>query len=87
MDYPWWTISPTDWGFREEDEIYCLACAEASGQAVGRELTDLEINRLGDVHCQACGRTWAATHIADLHCACSICRQEIAIATDPTVAP
>jgi hypothetical protein len=68
MDYPWWTIGAADWGFREEDEIHCLACAEAKGQALGRELTDFEINQIGGVRCQSCGRNWPAAHISGLQC-------------------
>ncbi len=47
MDYPWWTIDASAWGFHEEDEIRCLECAEASGKALGWELTDLEIKQPG----------------------------------------
>lgn len=58
MDYPWLTIDPTEWGLRDEDEICCLTCAEANGKALGHELTDFEINDLGGVSCQSCGRNW-----------------------------
>ncbi|MEA2240392.1 MAG: hypothetical protein QOC81_5116 [Thermoanaerobaculia bacterium] len=58
MDYPWWTIDAADYGLREEDEIHCLDCAERNGKALGRELTDSEIDEAGGVSCQACGRRW-----------------------------
>ena len=63
MDYPWWTIDAADYGLREEDEIHCLECAERKGQALGRELTDAEIDDAGGVSCQACGRRWRAVQI------------------------
>jgi len=73
MEYPWWTIDAANWGFREENEIHCLDCAEAKGHALGRELTDLEINREGGVSCMACGKEWPAVHIPGLRCSCSVC--------------
>ena len=65
MDYPWWTIDAAGWGFREEDEIHCLACAEANQQALVRELTDTEIDEIGGVTCQICGKRWAPSAIVD----------------------
>ncbi|MEA2165543.1 MAG: hypothetical protein QOK37_3670 [Thermoanaerobaculia bacterium] len=62
MDYPWWTIDAAEFGFREEDQIHCLECAERDGQALGRELTDSEIDEAGGVSCQACGRKWRPIH-------------------------
>lgn len=61
MDYPWWTIDAADYGFREEDEIRCLDCAERDGKALGRELTDSEIAEAGGVSCQSCERSWRTT--------------------------
>ncbi len=61
MDYPWWTIDAADYGFREEDEIRCLDCAERNGKVLGRELTDSEIAEAGGVSCLSCGRSWQAT--------------------------
>ena len=61
MDYPWWTIDAAEWGFREEEEIHCLTCAETSHQALVRELTDTEIDELGGVACRICRRRWRAT--------------------------
>lgn len=83
MDYPWWTIGAADWGFREEDEMQCLACAEANGQALGRELTDLEINQFDGVRCQSCGRNWPAAHIYSLQCSCTTCAPQNTLVTGP----
>lgn len=63
MDYPCWTIGAADWGLREEDEIHCLECAEANQQALGRELTDTEIEDAGGVTCGICGKHWPATPV------------------------
>ena len=66
MDYPWWTIEGAEWGFREADDIHCLACAETSHQALLRELTDDEISEVGIVTCKACGRKWFSGQVAGL---------------------
>lgn len=60
MDYPWWTIDASRFGFQEADEIHCVTCAESVGQALSSELTDSEINQLEGVSCQRCGRKWPA---------------------------
>lgn len=83
MDYPWWTIGAAEWGFREEYDIRCLACAEANGQALGRELTDLELNQLGGVTCHSCGRNWRAVHISGLQCSCMTCALRNTLTSGP----
>jgi hypothetical protein len=70
---PWWTIEAAKWGFEEERDIHCRECAESKGHALGRELTNLEINQLGGVTCQGCGYGWPAVHMADVRCRCATC--------------
>ncbi len=83
MDYPWWTIDVAEWGFGEEDEIHCLACAETNGQVLGPELTDLEINEVGGVSCQSCGKNWPAVHISGLQCSCTTCALQNRLTSGP----
>ena len=76
MDYPWWTIDAADWGFRDEDEIHCHTCAETHRQVLVRELTDSEINQLGGVTCQICGRNWPRVEPALAAVTASSCAAE-----------